>query len=49
MWWLALAVLCSVAVSFLFRLAPRWRLDVPQAVTWNYLAGVLLALSLIHI
>ncbi|PZP61389.1 MAG: hypothetical protein DI597_10150 [Pseudoxanthomonas spadix] len=48
MWWLALAVLCSVAVSVLFRLAPRWRLDVPQAVTWNYLAGVLLALGLLH-
>mgnify|MGYP002653778189 CR=1 FL=1 len=45
MWWLALAVLCSVAVSVLFRLAPRWRLDVPQAVTWNYLAGVLLAVA----
>ncbi|RZZ88170.1 EamA family transporter [Pseudoxanthomonas winnipegensis] len=48
MWWLALAVLCSVAVSVLFRLAPRWRLDVPQAVTWNYLAGVLLAPGLLH-
>ncbi|WDS35352.1 EamA family transporter [Pseudoxanthomonas sp.] len=48
MWLLALAVLCSVAVSVLFRLAPRLRLDVPQAVTWNYLTGALLALGLLH-
>jgi drug/metabolite transporter (DMT)-like permease len=48
MWLLALAVLCSVAVSVLFRLAPRLKLDVPQAVTWNYLTGALLALALLH-
>ncbi|SEM42204.1 EamA-like transporter family protein [Pseudoxanthomonas sp. GM95] len=47
MWLLALAVLCSVAVSVLFRLAPRLKLDVPQAVTWNYLTGALLALALL--
>lgn len=44
----ALAVLCSVAVSVLLRLAPRLKLDVPQAVTWNYLAAALLALGLLH-
>jgi drug/metabolite transporter (DMT)-like permease len=47
MWFVALAVLCSVAVSVLFRLAPRLRLDLPQAVTWNYLVGALLALGLL--
>ncbi|WCE05486.1 EamA family transporter [Pseudoxanthomonas sp. JBR18] len=48
MWFVLLAVLCSVAVSVLFRLAPRWQVDVPQAVTWNYLAGTVLALALLH-
>ncbi len=33
------AVLCSVLVSVLLKLAPRWRIDVGQAVAWNYLAA----------
>lgn len=30
---------CSVLVSVLLKLAPRFRLDVAQLVTWNYLAA----------
>lgn len=45
---IALAVLCSVAVSVLLRLAPRMGIDAPQAVTWNYLAASLLTLALLH-
>ncbi len=34
------SVLCSVFVSVLLKLAPRWRVDVGQAIAWNYaLAG----------
>lgn len=45
---IALAVLCSVAVSVLLRLAPCMGIDAPQAVTWNYLAASALALVLLH-
>ncbi|RPE81894.1 EamA/RhaT family transporter [Vulcaniibacterium tengchongense] len=41
------SAICSVAVAALLKLAPRWRLDLPQLVTWNYLAaGALCALLL---
>ncbi|EIL92154.1 DMT family transporter [Rhodanobacter spathiphylli] len=42
-----LSVLCSVLVSVLLKLARRFRLDVGQAIAWNYLvASVLTALLL---
>ncbi|MCE7031434.1 EamA/RhaT family transporter [Lysobacter sp. GX 14042] len=34
-----LSALCSVSVAVLLKLAPRWRLDMPQLVMWNYLAA----------
>jgi len=44
---LCLAIVCSVLVSVWLKLARRYALDVPQMVTWNYLAaGALVALVL---
>ncbi|MBN8728332.1 MAG: EamA/RhaT family transporter [Xanthomonadales bacterium] len=30
------SIVCSVLVSVLLKLAPRWRIDVAQAIAWNY-------------
>ncbi|MET0288662.1 MAG: EamA/RhaT family transporter [Pseudoxanthomonas sp.] len=48
MGFVVLAVLCSVAVSVLLRWARDARVDVPQAVTWNYLAATLLCALLLQ-
>lgn len=37
-----LSAICSVLVGVLLKLAPRWRLDAGQLITWNYLAASLL-------
>lgn len=39
---------CSVLVSVLLKLAPRYRLDVAQLVTWNYLAATALCAWLLR-
>lgn len=44
---LLLSVLCSVLVSVLLKLAPRQRIDIAQAITWNYAAAGALALWLL--
>jgi len=47
MTYLLLAVICSVLVSVLLKLAARRQLDVAQMVTWNYLvAATLTAVAL---
>src|SRR5690606_10352271 len=43
MLFLSLSVLCSVLVSVLLKLAPRHRIDVAQAITWNYAIATVLA------
>ncbi|QDI05315.1 EamA/RhaT family transporter [Xanthomonas cerealis pv. cerealis] len=43
-----LSVVCSVLVSALLKLAPRRRVDLAQAVTWNYLAAALLCVALLQ-
>jgi len=43
-----LSVLCSVLVSALLKLAPRRRIDLAQAVTWNYLAAALLCAAVLQ-
>ncbi|WP_458309637.1 EamA family transporter [Xanthomonas sp. GW] len=43
-----LSVMCSVLVSALLKLAPQRRIDLAQAVTWNYLAAALLCAALLH-
>ncbi len=48
MHFLVLSVVCSVLVSVLLKLAPRYRLDVGQAVTWNYAAACGLSLLLLQ-
>ncbi len=42
MLYLSLAVICSVLVSVVLKLANRRALDVPQMVTWNYLVAATL-------
>lgn len=44
---LLLSVLCSVLVSVLLKLAPRQRIDIAQAITWNYAVAGALALWLL--
>jgi drug/metabolite transporter (DMT)-like permease len=41
------SALCSVLVAVVLKLAPRFRLDVAQLVTWNYLAATLLSALLL--
>jgi drug/metabolite transporter (DMT)-like permease len=43
-----LAATCSVLVSVLLKLARRHEIDVPQAITWNYLAASILCWFLLH-
>ena len=42
MFFLVFAVICSVLVSVLLKLARPWQLDVAQMVTWNYLVAAAL-------
>lgn len=46
--YIALSVLCSVVVSVLLKLAPRWQLDVRQAIAGNYLVAGALCFGLLH-
>ncbi len=46
--WIFLSVVCSVVVSALLKLAPRYAVDVRQAITGNYLVAALLAWVLFH-
>lgn len=46
--YILLSVVCSVVVSVLLKLAPRYAIDVRQAITGNYLVAALLALFLFH-
>lgn len=48
MYFLILSVIFSVLVSVLLKLAPRYRLDIAQAVTWNYLVASVLSLVLLR-
>ena len=48
MHFLLLSVLCSVLVSVLLKLAPRQRIDVSQAITWNYALAAVLAWTLLQ-
>lgn len=48
MTWILSSVVCSVIVSVLLKLAPRWRVDVRQAIAGGYLVAALLALILLH-
>lgn len=48
MYFLILSVICSVLVSVLLKLAPRHRIDIAQAVTWNYLVASVLSLVLLR-
>lgn len=43
MLFLVLAVVCSVLVSVLLKLFPRHRIDLPQALCWNYAVATVLA------
>ena len=43
----ALSVVCSVVVSVLLKLAPRYGIDIRQAITGNYLVATLFALVLL--
>ncbi|PPU39771.1 hypothetical protein [Xanthomonas arboricola] len=47
MHFLLFAVVCSVLVSVLLKLAPRRDIDVFQAITWNYATASVLAVALL--
>ncbi|WP_457289907.1 EamA family transporter [Pedobacter sp. UYP24] len=42
MLFLIISILCSVTVSVLLKLAKRYRINVMEAVTWNYLFAILI-------
>lgn len=46
--YILLSIACSVLVSVHLKLAPRFRVDVGQAVAWNYVVASLAALLLLH-
>ena len=48
MQYVLLAALCSVLVSVLLKLARRFDIDVGQAVAWNYVAALALALLVLQ-
>ena len=41
---LVLSICCSVTVGVLLKLAKRYRIDIMQAVTWNYLFAIVLCI-----
>lgn len=42
--YLLISILCSVTVGVLLKLAKRYQINLEQAVTWNYLATIILSL-----
>jgi drug/metabolite transporter (DMT)-like permease len=46
--YILLAVVCSVLVSVLLKLAARYRVDVGQAVAWNYVVAAALTCLVFH-
>jgi len=48
MLYLSLAVICSVLVSVLLKVAGRRQLDVAQMVTWNYLVAATLTAAVLQ-
>jgi drug/metabolite transporter (DMT)-like permease len=42
--YILLSILCSVTVGILFKLARRYKIDIPQAIAWNYLFAIGLCL-----
>jgi len=38
--YLVLSIICSVTVGVLLKLAKRYEINIPQAVTWNYLFAI---------
>ncbi|TCD00128.1 EamA family transporter [Pedobacter psychroterrae] len=38
--YLIISICCSVIVAVLLKLAKRYKIDIPQAVTWNYLFAI---------
>ncbi|WP_374248459.1 EamA/RhaT family transporter [Thermomonas sp.] len=48
MTYVLLAVLCSVLVSVLLKLSKRYRIDIGQAVAWNYLVAGALVWWVLH-
>jgi len=43
-----LSVICSVLVSVLLKLTRAWRIDVGQAIAWNYLVAGALTIALLR-
>lgn len=46
--YICFAVICSVLVSVLLKLAHRYRIDIGQAVAWNYVVAAVLAGWMFH-
>ncbi|HMI05336.1 MAG TPA: EamA family transporter [Pedobacter sp.] len=42
--YLIISICCSVTVAVLLKLAKRYKISIPQAVTWNYLFAITLSL-----
>jgi drug/metabolite transporter (DMT)-like permease len=42
--YILISILCSVTVGILFKLAKRYKINVPQTIAWNYLFAVVLCI-----
>jgi drug/metabolite transporter (DMT)-like permease len=41
--YIIISILCSITVGVLFKLAKRYKINVQQAITWNYLTAIILS------
>lgn len=40
--YILISILCSVTVGVLFKFARRYKIDIPQTISWNYLTAIIL-------
>ena len=47
--YILISILCSVTVGVLFKFARRYKIDIPQTISWNYLAAIILCVLFFNI
>lgn len=47
--YILISIFCSVTVGVLLKLARRYEINIPQAIAWNYLIAIVLAVILLKI
>jgi drug/metabolite transporter (DMT)-like permease len=49
MMYILISIICSVTVGVLLKLAKRYHINIPQAIAWNYLFAIVLAITFFEI